>query len=114
MHELAITQSILNIALSEAEKYNSPRILSINIRIGEFAGVVPALIQDYFSLISKGTPAEEAKLVLERVPVKIRCLDCEEEHVIDRAHVRCPNCGSIRFKMLSGREFYVESLEVSE
>lgn len=109
-----MTQSILDIAVSEAEKHKAPRVLAITIKLGEFSGVVPQLIQEYFNLISKGTVADSAKLIIEKVPVRIRCEACGKENVIDRAKVKCPDCGSIDIQMRSGREFYVESLEVSD
>lgn len=112
MHEMAITQSILDIALSEAEKHRASRVEKIKIRMGEYSGVVPQLIQEYYNIISKGTLAERAELVLETVPVTIRCEDCGKESRIDKRKVRCPECGSIQIKLLTGREFYVESLEV--
>ena len=112
MHELAITESILRIAQDQAEKYNARKVLNIKIKMGEFSGVVPALIQDYFNMTSKGTIVENAELIIEHVPVTIKCLDCNKTFKIDKAKVKCPECGSINIKMITGREFYVDSMEV--
>lgn len=112
MHEMAITQSILDIALSEAEKHQASRVEKIKIRIGEYSGVVPQLIQEYYNIISEGTLAERAELVLETIPVTVLCKDCGKENRIDKRKVKCPVCGSTQLKLLTGREFYVESLEV--
>ena len=79
MHELSITQSILDIALQAAEQH---------------------------------TIAEGAKIEVIEVPLRVRCLDCGRESDIDRRHIECPFCKSIRLKRLSGREFLVDSLEV--
>ena len=48
MHELAVTQSILDIALRHAERVGAQRILSINLVIGELTGFVDDSIQFYF------------------------------------------------------------------
>lgn len=112
MHEMAITQSILDIALSEAAKHRASKVEKIRICIGEYSGVVPQLIQEYYNIISEGTPAERAELVLTKIPVTVLCKDCGKESRIDKRKVRCPACGSVRLKLLTGREFYVESLEV--
>ena len=45
MHELAVTQSILEIALRHAERASARRILSINLVIGELTGFVDDSIQ---------------------------------------------------------------------
>lgn len=112
MHELAITQGILDIAVSEAEKRSVSKVLSIKIKLGEFSGVVPQLIQEYFDIASRGTVAERAELIIEKVPVTVKCLSCGARSTVERTLIKCPACGSPEIKMLTGREFYVDSLEV--
>ena len=111
MHELGITESILKIAVSEAEKHNAEKILSIKIKLGEYSDIVPQLIQEYFNIVSDGTKADGAKLIIERIPVTIYCNDCLKESLMEKRRYRCPVCGSQNIKMLTGKEFYVESLE---
>jgi len=112
MHELAITQGILGIALDEAAKRNVSRVISIKIMIGDFSGIVPQLIQEYYNIASRGTVAENAALILERVPVTIRCLSCGAVSTVSKTFVKCSVCGSEQIKMLTGREFNVDSMEV--
>lgn len=112
MHELAITQSILDIAQKAAAEHQVKRVREVRIKLGEYSGVVPECIQYYFDLISKGTVAEGAALKMERLPIVMRCEQCGWEGRIDKYHIQCPACGGIRLKLLQGREFYVESLEV--
>lgn len=114
MHELAITQGIIDIAVPETEKHGAKKIMSIKIKIGEFSGVVPQCIQEYFNIVSRGTIAENAKLVIERIPVTIRCHSCGFEGEMNREKIKfkCPACGSAEIRMLSGKEYYVDSLEV--
>ena len=112
MHELAITEGIMEAALPEAVKHGAKRILEIRLRIGELSGVIPDCIEEYFNIISKGTIAEGAKIVTTRIPVAITCPDCGFEGDIDRRKIRCPQCGGIDFRIIRGREYYVDSLEV--
>ncbi len=112
MHELAITQGIIDASVPEAKRHGAKRILEIRIRIGEFSGVFPEYIQEYFNIASKGTLAEGAKLVIDRIPIIIRCNDCGFEGEIPKRKISCPECGSSDIKLLSGREYYVDSLEV--
>ena len=112
MHELAITQSILDIAEKVAREHGATRVKTVHIKLGEYSGVVPQCVQDYFDVISQGTIAQGAVLDIQRLPVVIHCLDCNQDSPIDRRHVRCPQCGSTHLKLIQGREFYIESLEV--
>lgn len=68
MHELSITQSIVNIAAETAAKHQVKRVNEIRIRIGEYSGIVPQCVQQYFDILSKGTAAEGAVLKMEPNP----------------------------------------------
>ncbi len=111
MHELSVTQSILNICLEERKKRNFKFIKEINLCVGEFCGLVPNCINYYFEIISKGTVAENAKINIKKINAKIKCLDCLYEGEINKDYI-CPLCSSLNFKILGGNEFYLESLEV--
>lgn len=112
MHELAITQSILDIAQKAAGEHGAKQVKSVRIMLGQYSGVVPQCIQYYFDIVSKDTIVQGALLDIHRLPVVIRCRACGEESQIDRLHVACPLCGSTDLQLLQGREFYIESIEV--
>ena len=75
MHEMAITQGIIDASVPEAKRHGAKRILEIRLRIGEFSGVFPEYIQEYFNIASRGTLAEGAKLIIDKIPITIRCND---------------------------------------
>jgi hydrogenase nickel incorporation protein HypA/HybF len=112
MHELAVTQGIMDIVLAEAEKHEVKKVTGIKLMVGQLSGVLPQLIQDYFDLLTEDTVAQGAKLIIERVPASIRCETCNEESLIERMRLRCPKCDSIEVKLITGREFYIDSMEV--
>ena len=112
MHELAVTEHILDIALKAAKEQNAVRIRSIRLCLGPFAGIVPECVQMYLDVLAKGTIAEGAAVEARMMPLKVLCRDCGRESEITRTHIACPFFGSLRLKTLSGKEFMVESLEV--
>ena len=112
MHELAITKSLIELVETEAQRQGFQRALEIRLRVGEFSGIVPDCVRDFFPLASKGTAAENAELVFETVPAVFLCLDCGYEGAADRKNACCPLCGSTALRMTAGREFFVESLKV--
>jgi len=79
VHELSITRSLLDQALSEAEKHGARRINRIRLLLGEGGGVVPDCVQFYFDEMKKGTAAAGAELEFKRVPLRIRCPKCGAE-----------------------------------
>lgn len=99
-------------AIPAAVENGAERILEIRLKIGELSGVFPECIKEYFDVLSKGTIAEGARITVQKIPVAIRCPDCGFEGEIDRKKIRCPDCGGINFKIIAGREYFVDSLEV--
>ncbi len=57
MHEMSVTQSLLEIALRHAEQADAQRITRLNLIIGELASVVDNSVQFYWDIISKETIA---------------------------------------------------------
>ena len=112
MHELAITQSILDISLKAAQAQHARRIRTIRLTIGPFSGVVPECVQMYLDVLARGTIAEGAKIEAKTLPLRVRCRTCGQESEIDRRHIACPFCGGLDLQRLSGRELLVDNLEV--
>ena len=111
MHEMALAEGILDIVLSYADKNGAKKVSEISVLVGEMTGVVPESLVFCFTSLSKGTKAENAKLVLKHVPLMGKCLDCGLETKIEHYNFTCPNCASVRMEVISGRELRVESLE---
>ena len=112
MHELSITQSILSIALEQAEAVKASKISRINLTIGEMTGIVDDCVQFYFELLSKDTIAAEATLSFNRPPTKLRCGNCGTTFLPDNLNWACPNCQEQRIEIVSGRECSITSIEV--
>ena len=112
MHELPITQSILDIALNEADAAGSTKITTIYLVVGELSGVSGECVQFYFDILKKGNIAEEATLDFRHVPAKFKCRDCLTEFTLKDSYWLCPDCESFNVEILSGKECYIESLEV--
>jgi len=112
LHEFSITQSILAIALEKANSAEARRISRINIVIGELSGIVDDCVQFYFDFINKGTIAEQAKLSFHHPPTRLRCRDCGTVFTPHKLDWTCPSCHESKVEIVSGRECYVESIEV--
>jgi hydrogenase nickel incorporation protein HypA/HybF len=113
MHELSVTQSILDIALRHAEQAGARRILSINLTIGELTGFVDDSIQFYFDFLSKDTLAQGGRLNIDRIPPRARCHACGAEYAPPDSRLwTCPQCDALGGEIVSGREFSVTSIEI--
>lgn len=115
MHELQVTESILDIVLKHAKENQVNKILSIQLRVGELSDLENEWIQHYFDYLSKGSPAEGATLKIERVPVMMQCEDCANQYEVnikENKDIQCPECGCKEHTLISGREYYIKDMEV--
>jgi hydrogenase nickel incorporation protein HypA/HybF len=112
MHELTITESLLEIALRHARNANATKITDLYLVIGQLSSIVDDSVQFYWGIIAKDTQAEGAKLHFKRIPTEILCLDCSHQYFPGDNTMACPNCESIKVKIISGEEFYLEAINV--
>ena len=112
MHEMAIAEGILDIALDYAKKNNGTKIHEIGLLLGEMSGVETESLEFCFASLVKGTIAEEAVLKLHRVPLVGRCRKCGQEVPIEHYNFICSKCSEGALDIISGRELQVEYLEV--
>ena len=111
MHEMAIAEGILDIAFDYAEKNNSKKINKITLQIGEMSGVEIEALNMSFEVLTKETIAENAELIINKIPIIGQCNKCGKEFHIDHYNFLCPECDGILI-LKSGRELQVESLDM--
>ena len=114
MHELAITQSMLDLVLEEAKKAGATRVDRVNLVVGDMSGVVGESVEFYFGFLAKETIAREAVLSFRNVPTQARCHTCGEVSALGVQDWSCPACGNGSMEIVTGNELYVESIEVEQ
>jgi hydrogenase nickel incorporation protein HypA/HybF len=115
MHELQVTERILEVALEHAAQHEVARIVAIHLRIGELSDLEDEWLQHYFDYLSRGTLAEDARLEIERAPIVLDCDACDRSFEVKKEQLRdvsCPDCGESRCRLVSGREYLVKNMEV--
>ena len=112
MHEQSIVESLLAVALENAEKADAVRILKINLVVGEYSGVLEEAVDFYFSFLSRDTIAAEARISYRRVPAQLRCRQCDTIFNPENNNLHCPKCNEQQVDIIAGRELYIDSLEV--
>jgi hydrogenase nickel incorporation protein HypA/HybF len=106
MHELAITQSVVD---AVTERTGSTPVASVRLRVGRLAGVVPDAMRFCFELVTSGTSLEGAMLEIEQPEGRGRCRACGSDFVLADLILLCP-CGSADVEVLAGRELAVASV----
>ena len=73
MHELTITQSMLDLVLEEVKRADAKKVKKVNLVIVKMSGIVGESVEFYFGFLAKDTVAKSATLCFEIVPTQARC-----------------------------------------
>jgi hydrogenase nickel incorporation protein HypA/HybF len=109
MHELAITQSVVD---AVTERTGSAPVSSVRVRVGRLSGVLPDAMRFCFELVTAGTPLDGATLEIEQPEGRAHCRACGDDFVLTHLILLC-SCGSADVKVLTGRELAVASVEMA-
>jgi hydrogenase nickel incorporation protein HypA/HybF len=113
MRELQAIQPILSKALLKAREANK-RIKYLQLAIGEISELDQNSIQQHWNELSQGTAAERAQLHFRSIRAEVQCMACFSKYYPVDGKIHCPYCGSYGAKVLSGEEFYLESIDWDE
>ena len=114
MHELSVTESILDTVLESAKKHGVTKIVKVHLEVGELNGLQAEWIQHYFDILAKDTIAGGAQLEVHTKPSQFTCHDCKEVFSLDLravSKVNCPACKGTNCSLSGGSEFYIRDME---
>lgn len=117
MHEMGLVRPLVDTVLEHCEEANAVEVLSVQISIGEYVDVIEHFIPQLFRFLARGTIAENAEVIVERVPGYAACNTCNNIFsldVKDKSTWHCPRCGERNYRMFSGREFRIDAMEIRE
>ena len=60
MHELSLARGILDIVEAERKKNGFTRVLEISLKVGEYSGIVPRCLEEFFPIAAGDGAANEA------------------------------------------------------
>jgi hydrogenase nickel incorporation protein HypA/HybF len=112
VHELPITQSMLDIVVEKARESGAEKVTKINTVIGALSGVEKSCVQFYFDCLKTEYGLSEAALDITSVPVLLKCRSCGREFASEELPWSCPGCQGYSVTIIKGNECYVESIEV--
>ncbi len=115
MHEISLAQQLLKRLYDELDKRPEISCIeSVKISIGELSCVEPGSFKRAFRLLAEETEFVETELEIERLAVRISCQSCGNSGIVQPGKLLCSNCGTALTRIVSGTEFYLDSITVGE
>lgn len=115
MHETGVCRNIVETVERFAQLHGARTVRRVHIVLGEIHDVVPDILCGAFAWMARGTVAEGAELVIDRVPFSVKCQDCGCVYRLDgndRSTWPCHECGSMNYRLYTGREFTIDAIEI--
>ena len=112
MHEFAVCQEMLQQIESIAVEQQAAAVDMVTVRIGPLSGIEAHLLTQAFPLAAAGTIAEKAELIVEALPIKVKCQSCGAETEAKPNRLVCGQCGDYHTQLISGDEMLLASLEL--
>ncbi len=104
MHELSLTQSLIDIVEDYARREGFSRVNVLKLSFGRLAGIDPGALEFTFEIQSRGTKAEGARLEFDIRPAVLYCNVCEQESHSEGFLSLCPLCGGGEVILAGGTE----------
>lgn len=114
MHERSLVRSLLRQVQALAAEHAADRVVAIRVRVGEFSGVEPELLQSAYEELVAPTTLCGAEFMVERVPLEATCDQCGKSFAVDNYRFQCPDCGSLKLTICGGEELLLESISMEE
>ena len=112
MHELSLSSAILDTVLRHAEER---KVNAVDLTVGALRQVVPSSLEFYWGIVTRETVCEGSVLNLTEIDATVKCKECEAEPwTLEQPIFRCPACGGSDVEVLTGTEFFVDSIDVEE
>ena len=124
MHEYSLAQGLLGSLLDYLQKHPVPgKVKKVHVQKGELVVLSEWALKEAFSILSAGTELSGAELVIENIPVRVRCPSCGYEgdarYLVEEGWhmaipiLSCPQC-SLPAEVISGKELAIVGLGVEE
>jgi len=102
MHEMTLAVSLVELVEEQARANGLGRVDKVWLTLGALAGVQEDALAFGFEVACRGTCADGAKLCVEHVAARVRCLQCATTTDLSTRTEACPSCGAARWERMSG------------
>lgn len=100
-------------ATAEAARQGAEQVHALHLKLGQLSGVVKEALLFSWEVACEGSPLAGSRLVIEDVPVVVRCPECQIERLLPSIQsFQCPVCHTPTPDVIRGRELEVVALEI--
>ena len=112
MHELKLAQNILEIIHETVPMHKLCSVDSVELNIGLLSNVMNDSLLSCFETITENTSLSSVKLIINSMPVKIKCMGCGKITEENDFIFSCPFCSGNNIEVIGGDELLVSGIKM--
>lgn len=105
-------QTVVTTILAELEKAKGARVTRVQLELGTSEHFTEEAVRQYFQVLTRDTPAEEAELDLSWLPATYQCLSCLQRFESTSSAGICPHCGDVGWEIAHSDGCAIRRIEV--
>ncbi len=114
MHEISLVRNIFKTLDAEFDKQELDKLNQIDLKVGLLSNVEPVLMQNAFEAVTQDEQRFlDTKLIVNVVPIIIRCELCGDESEVSNYSFKCRN-GHPTKNIIQGEELTIERVHFDE
>lgn len=122
MHEMGLAANIIDMVAGELDRRGIERgkLRAVKITVGKMTQIVPESLRFGLGIKSETAGFGPVDFIINEAPLKLKCGACGLESVLSRdaagagITMACPGCGANEPKIIGGREFSIDSVDVDD
>ena len=112
MHELSVATAIIEQVEKTREEEKAAKVNYVTLKIGALAGVENDALEMAFPFAAENTGTAGAELIIENIPVSVKCEDCGETTEPEIPFIACTACSSQKVVIVAGRELIIKTINM--
>lgn len=116
MHEAAMMRGAVEEALAHMQAAGGTRITRVVLVLGASGHFTEDVARQHFAVSALATPAEDATLEIEWLPISYSCIQCLHtfKSIEPPDAATCPECGGVAMETEHTDVCYIREIEVEE
>jgi hydrogenase nickel incorporation protein HypA/HybF len=115
MHELYLAQCIIgSVKKSLPPDVPGEWVAQVRVQVGKLDAVIPDTLTFLFDAIKSENGLPQATILVEEIPVRCSCTDCQQHFELDIPVFICPACGGNRIDVLSGKGILLTGITAND
>lgn len=112
MHELSICAALVSEIARLAADRNALAVKSVRLSIGPLSGIDAIALAAAFPITAAQTPCAHAQLLIDAVPLTVRCNTCSATTEAELHCLVCAACGDTNTTLICGDQMLLSGVEL--